>query len=86
MSEQITLFNIDTECMDETISKNGKKSKPPKWMQYKRCENCTRWNRFDKSEQPPDGWGIYGYCAEHIQKTGACSYCDKWEDIRRLNE
>lgn len=82
--EQLDLFSLDTKYMDVHIDRAGKEHKPPKWMHYERCENCTRWQRLDVSEQPPCGWGIYGFCLEHKQRTGEISYCGKWEDKRRI--
>lgn len=82
--EQISLFDVETEFLDETFSREGKKYEVTKWMNYDRCENCTRWNKMDVSEQPPAGWHILGYCAEHKQRTDKGSYCGKWEDKRRI--
>lgn len=30
--------------------------------------------------QPPEGWGIYGWCKETIQRSQGTSYCMKFED------
>lgn len=43
----------------------------------KSCSNCLRFNM--EIEQPPDGWGHIGYCAEHNAKTNDISYCQSWE-------
>lgn len=43
----------------------------------KSCSNCLRFNM--EIEQPPDGWGHIGYCAEHNSKTNDISYCQSWE-------
>lgn len=31
-------------------------------------------------KQPPEGWGIYGWCKETIQRSQGTSYCMKFED------
>lgn len=84
MDGQITLFNLETDFLDETIDKRGISRKPPEWMKYKRCENCTRWQRLDSREQPPDGWGIYGFCMEHKTRCATGSYCNEFDDKRKI--
>ncbi|MBQ0112398.1 MAG: hypothetical protein KBT03_04630 [Bacteroidales bacterium] len=83
---QITLFEMDTTSLDYTTDRDGKKGKPPSWYNYKRCENCERWMRLDKSEQPPAGHGIIGYCMEWKAKCDKISFCGSWEDIRKVKE
>lgn len=84
--DQITLFDVNTEYMDETIDRSGRSRKPPKWMRYERCENCARWQRYDVEDQPPCGWGIYGFCAELKGKHEATDYCGHYEDKRRMRQ
>lgn len=81
---QLSIFDMNTEFMDKTFDRNGKQQKQvPSWMHYERCENCTRWVRYSVNEQPPCGWGIYGFCNEHKQRTEKTSYCNKFEDKNR---
>lgn len=35
---------------------------------------------LENNKQPPEGWGIYGWCKETIQRSQATSYCMKFED------
>jgi hypothetical protein len=83
--EQISLFDVETEFLDETFDRADRQYPVPKWMHYERCENCTRWNKLDVSQQPPAGWHILGYCAAHMQRTDKGSYCGRWEDNRRMS-
>lgn len=84
MEGQINLFNLDMSYADYHCDRYGEKAKVPKWMNYKRCENCVRWIRLDTSEQPPSGWGTYGFCQENLQRCGSCSYCQSFEDKRKV--
>lgn len=52
----------------------------PKWMRYERCENCIRWTMYPTEQQPPDGWGIYGWCQENTYKCKATNFCKNFED------
>lgn len=33
------------------------------YMYDERCETCTHWTLDVPSNQPPDGWGVYGFCS-----------------------
>lgn len=72
--------NGSKEPQDMTYDRKGKGYPAPEWMDYKRCENCSRWAKYQVSEQPPDGWGTIGWCAEHQHKSQAIGYCMNWED------
>lgn len=58
----------------------GRLKPAPKWMRYERCENCIRWTMYPTEQQPPDGWGIYGWCAENKYKCKATNFCKNFED------
>lgn len=74
-------WNNKTEKLEDVhIDREGRPEKAPSWMNYKRCENCKRWQRYDIKEQPPTGWGVMGYCMEHKEKCSTGSYCDDFED------
>ncbi len=62
----------------------GELKDAPRWMQYSRCENCTRWKAYRADKQPPEGWGIQGWCAEHGEKSNATSYCQNFEDKNKI--
>lgn len=72
--------NKTEKLEDVHIDREGRPEKAPSWMNYKRCENCKRWQRYDIKEQPPTGWGVMGYCMEHKEKCSTGSYCDDFED------
>lgn len=76
------MWNV--EPIDETFDEKGKKGKIPFFYKYERCENCPAWNRLDVKEQPPCGWGVYGWCNIHKQRTQKIGYCQKWEDKRKF--
>lgn len=80
MEGQIDIFTLDKSYNDMHYDKFGRGQKAPKWMHYERCENCARWNKYPTEEQPPMGWGCYGFCECHKQRVGDCSYCGKWEE------
>lgn len=65
---------------DVHIDREGREHKPPSWMEYKRCENCIRWQRYDIKEQPPSGWGVMGYCIEHKYRCSTANYCNDFDD------
>lgn len=81
---QLSFADIDTSYMDKHYDRDERPHEVPKWMSYERCENCIRWHRYPKDEQPPCGWGIKGWCNEHSQKTGETGYCNSFEDKRRV--
>lgn len=77
---QMTIFDIlDEKPTDYTYDRAEKKRPAPKWYPTERCENCETWNRLPTQEQPPYGWGVYGWCNSHKQRVGATGYCDNWE-------
>lgn len=41
------------------------------------CKWCKRFNKH--IEQPPDGWGKYGWCNCHNEKVSEMSYCQEFE-------
>lgn len=84
MDGQIDLFQIDNSYADEHLDRTGRKLAVPKWLDYERCENCMRWAMLVEQEQPPSGWGVYGFCGEHKQRTQSTGYCQCFEDKRRL--
>lgn len=84
MDGQLSLFDIDLSYTDKTYDRNGEGQAVPSWMGFDRCENCERWHRLTASEQPPAGWGVYGWCAEHNNRTEKCSYCCNIKNQRRL--
>ena len=57
------------------------------WMHDERCETCSNWTVDIPSAQPPDGWGVYGFCSaltavnhkEH--RCEARSYCQYYRAI-----
>ena len=57
------------------------------WMHDERCETCSHWTVNIPSDQPPDGWGVYGLCSEltainhREHKTAANSYCEFYKAI-----
>lgn len=68
---------------DMTYDRRGKGHPAPEWMNYERCENCIRWTKYPTDEQPPDGWGCIGWCAEHQHKTKAIGYCMNFEALQQ---
>lgn len=83
-NEQLSIFDMDFKFKDKHKDKYGKEHKVPSWMPYERCENCTRWNMYQTEEQPPSGWGIWGWCTEHKEKTSSISYCQNMEDKNKI--
>lgn len=79
MEGQITLFEWKKQN-DTTKDRYGKVKKTPKWMRYERCENCQRWAMYSTQDQPPCGWGIFGFCNEHKQRVQGNSYCMNFEE------
>lgn len=65
---------------DVHIDRAGREHKVPSWMKYERCENCIRWQKYDIKEQPPEGWGVMGYCVEHKFKCSTANYCNDFDD------
>lgn len=45
-----------------------------------RGELREAWEMLRNDKQPPEGWGIYGWCKETIQRSQGTSYCMKFED------
>lgn len=82
MEGQMSLF--DYRPPDKTTDRNGKTRPAPDWYHQKRCENCERWARYTQDEQPPCGWGIYGFCNEHKQRVEKTGYCMNFEYKRLL--
>jgi hypothetical protein len=41
--------------------------------------NVKTWNVIGAGNSP-EGWGIYGWCKETIQRSQGTSYCMKFED------
>ena len=70
---------------------NGKKREirdhDKTWMHDERCETCSHWTVDIPSAQPPDGWGVYGFCsaltaANHKEyRTESHSYCEYYQAI-----
>lgn len=52
-----------------------------------RCETCMHWTLDVADSQPPDGWGVYGFCsaltaANHKEhRTMHSSYCQYYQPI-----
>lgn len=84
MKGQIDIFNVDTRFMDKSYDRYGNERTTPKWANYERCENCTRWVIHNVKDQPPSGWGVKGFCNAHCQGTDGFSYCGNWEDKRKM--
>lgn len=84
MEGQLNLFNLDMSYNDVHCDRFGRKTKVPPWLKYDRCENCVRWVLLDPSDQPPSGWGVYGFCQEHKQRCSSGSYCQEFEDKRSI--
>lgn len=82
MEGQLSIF--DVRPIDKHSDRYGRKHNAPSWMKYERCENCVRWVMYPTEDQPPCGWGIYGFCNEHKQKVAEISYCRNWEDKYKL--
>lgn len=57
------------------------------WMWDERCETCQSWSVLLPSDQPPDGWGVYGFCSaltavNHKEyRTESHSYCEHYRAI-----
>lgn len=79
---QISLF--DYKPQDKTTDKNGNTKPADKWQNYKRCENCERWNLINLKEQPPDGWGVLGWCPSLTQRVEKNSFCMNYEDKNEM--
>jgi hypothetical protein len=77
MEGQMDLFNPPDMHI---VNARGELREAPSWMDYKRCENCSAWEMLENNKQPPEGWGIYGWCKETIQRSQGTSYCMKFED------
>ena len=81
---QMTIFDVDMSYLDKHYDRYGREIPAKFWKdnnpyyRYDRCENCSRWVRVDVSEQPPAGWGVYGFCQEHKQRCLSGSYCNLW--------
>lgn len=71
---------------DVHIDRAGREHKVPSWMKYERCENCIRWQKYDIKEQPPEGWGVMGYCIEHKYRCSTANYCNDFDDKRKRRE
>ena len=63
MQGQMDLFNPPDMHI---VNVCGELREAPSWMHYKRCENCSAWEMLENNKQPPEGWGIYGWCKETI--------------------
>jgi hypothetical protein len=64
------------ECFPEHSTAHGsclKYKVVPDWYPVHRCQTCMNWSC--NTEQPPAGWGIYGFCSLHKEKTSHCSDC-----------
>lgn len=64
---------------DFTYDNKGKLSPAPSWMSKKRCEKCQNWSL--SPNQPPEGWGVMGFCSSHRgrgKETNHTSYCDDY--------
>lgn len=68
---------------DMTYDRKGKGHPAPEWMKFERCENCGRWAKYPTNEQPPDGWGCYGWCSEHLHKSIASGYCMNFVKVQQ---
>lgn len=75
---QITLF--DYKPPDKTTDKYGRLKNARLWQHYERCENCIRWVLLTLDKQPPDGWGVYGWCPCLLSKQEKNSFCGSFED------
>lgn len=82
MQGQMSLFEYVPP--DHTFNRQENEYKVPSWMYYERCENCQRWARYPINEQPPCGWGVYGFCNEHKQRTEKCGYCIMFDNKNKL--
>lgn len=79
---QYSIFDFEPD--DKTEDRDGKTRTAPSWYSYKRCENCQCWARYQKEEQPPAGWGIYGWCTENKHKVEKTSYCGWFDDKNKI--
>ena len=74
-----------TKILDMTHDRKGNLHPAPSWMNKERCENCSNW-QFSPT-QPPDGWGIKGFCTSHRgqgREVGATSYCQDFKENKDL--
>lgn len=84
MTGQLSIF--DYKPVDMTSDRKGKSRPAPNWMHRERCENCERWAKYSFKDQPPDGWGTYGFCNEHKQRVLSTSYCMNFDDKTVIKE
>lgn len=82
MEGQITLADYQSSL---AYDRRGKQRKAPEWAKRSdRCKDCSFWEILPESDQPPDGWGVYGQCAflregqKGYYQTDQYSYCDGW--------
>ena len=64
------------ECFPEHPTAHGscpKYKQVPEFYHVHRCQTCKFWSC--NAEQPPAGWGIYGFCSRHKEKTSSTSDC-----------
>ena len=73
MTGQITLSDV---IKDQFFDRYGNRRPLPHWVKDKRCGNCQFWEILPECDQPPNGWGIRGYCSGYT--TSQTSYCDEW--------
>lgn len=65
---------------DLTYDNKGRLYPAPAWMDAERCEKCKNWELAPN--QPPDGWGVMGFCTSHRgrgREVNHTSYCDDFE-------
>ena len=78
MTEQMTLTDYRAT---QTLTRKGTLSPASSWVNRERCELCKAW-QLDPI-QPPDGWGVKGFCGNHQgQRVGALSWCQSYEEVQ----
>lgn len=76
MDEQMTLAEYRAT---QTITKDGNLRPAPFFAHRERCELCNYWTL--DTIQPPDGWGIKGFCGVHQgARVDSLDYCAEYKE------
>lgn len=91
--KQMTFDELESDEVFGYVYRNKGRKRTPlnehekTWMWDERCGTCQAWTVLIPQDQPPDGWGIRGFCntltaVNHKEwNTNQMSYCEYYRAI-----